>query len=64
MINNIYPLVLTAELFSWLGCISKYYLWNAAEESLWMISACIFILVAFILYSNILINIAKSNLYQ
>ena len=50
MINNIYPLVLTAELFSWLGCISKYYLWNAIEESLWMISSALLVITSCLLY--------------
>lgn len=59
LVKITFPIIIIAEIFSWLGCISKYYLWNAAEESLWMISACIFILVAFILYSNIL-NIKQS----
>lgn len=50
MINNIYPLVLTAELFSWLGCMSKYYLWNAIEESLWMISSALLVITSCLLY--------------
>ena len=50
MINNIYPLVSTAELFSWLGCISKYYLWNAIEESLWMISSVLLVITSCLLY--------------
>lgn len=50
MINKIYPLVLTAELCSWLGCISKYYLWNTIEESLWMISSALLVITSCLLY--------------
>ena len=49
----ILPIIIIAEIFSWLGCITKYYLWNAAEESLWMISGIILITISATLYLSL-----------
>jgi hypothetical protein len=49
----ILPIIIIAEIFSWFGSISKYYLWNAAEETLWMTCGMIVISVCLLLYSSL-----------
>jgi hypothetical protein len=52
LVNIILPIIIIAEVLSWIGCITKRYLWNASEETAWTISGIIFLIVSIVLYIN------------
>ncbi len=55
----ILPIIIIAEILSWIGCITEFELWNAAEESLWGISGIIVSIIGILLYLSI--SNLKSN---
>ncbi len=55
----ILPIIIMAEIFSWVGCSTKYELWNALEESLWCIAGIIIFIISTLLYNN-LSNLKKN----
>ena len=59
LINIVLLLIIIAQIFCWLGLITKYYIWNALEESLWTVSALILIVVSCILYKSL--NLRKTK---
>jgi len=68
LIEFIFPIIVIAQSCSWTGSITKNNIWNAIEESIWMISFGIFTIISLILYlkissiSNPKINKIKSLL--
>ena len=47
------PIVILAEVFSWLGSITEYQLWNVSEEILWFLSSIILIVISLYILKNI-----------
>ena len=53
-INNVlFPLIILAQIFCWIGSITKDTQWNALEESLWAIFALVKVVIYSIMYYNI-----------
>ena len=47
------PIIILAEVFSWLGSITEYQLWNVSEEVLWFLSSIILIVISLYILNNI-----------
>lgn len=56
LIKLVLLLIIIAQVFCWFGLITKYYMWNAFEESLWTISAFILLIISFIHYKSLQIK--------
>ena len=53
LIEFIFPIIIIAQSCSWTGSITKNNIWNAIEESIWMISFGILTIISSILYIKI-----------
>lgn len=53
LIEFIFPIIVIAQSCSWTGSITKNNIWNAIEESIWMISFGILTIISLILYLKI-----------
>lgn len=51
-LNIIFIIIVIAEVFCWIGCLSYNQYWNMIEESSWTLSSIILIIVFCILYVN------------
>lgn len=47
------PIIVLAEVFSWLGSITEYQLWNVSEEILWLITSIMLIVISIFILNNI-----------
>ena len=52
-IYAVIPLILLAEVFSWLGSVTEYQFWNISEEVMWFISSIILIALSIYILSKI-----------
>lgn len=52
LIKIIFPTIILAQIFSWMGCLTKNNLWNATEESLWTFSFLILLVISISTYNN------------
>ena len=52
-IYAVIPLILLAEVFSWLGSVTEYQFWNISEEVMWFISSIILIALSLYILSKI-----------
>ena len=50
--NIIFPTIILAQIFSWMGCLTKNNLWNATEESLWTFSFLVLLVISISTYNN------------
>jgi len=53
IIEFIFPIIVIAQSCSWTGSITKNNIWNAIEESIWMVSFAILTIICIILYLKI-----------
>ncbi len=61
IIEFIFPIIVIAQSCSWTGSITKNNIWNAIEESIWLISFFILKIINIILYLNIM-NISSPKI--
>ena len=45
ILEKLFPFIALAQIFSWMGCLTKNNLWNASEESIWMITFTIITII-------------------
>lgn len=53
ILDKLFPFIAIAQLFSWMGCLTKNNLWNASEESIWMITFTIITIININIYNKL-----------
>ena len=62
ILPNLIPVIVLAQIFCWSGCLTKNYLYNTAEETLWLVTFSIILLLMISLKTKVPFNNSKDEM--